>query len=453
MAEPRKDRKNRIGTRCEICIGCGRCLADEATQKKMHVLMTESEKTATPFVYTEETRGMRLVTADIGTTTIAMQLYAVDGRVAAQYSCVNPQVRYGADVLSRIQAVRKADSSTASEADGGTASGAAQSPYKNAAESMRNMVVGKLEEGLEKFKETLCAEETLFMVLAGNTTMIYLLMGFDPDELGHAPFSASHLEAQEMEIAGVKTLVFPGLSAFVGGDIMAGIYACGLKERSEVTLLIDLGTNGEMVLGNRERQIACATAAGPAFEGGVNRGIWGADMIHLLAGLRRENLMDETGLLADPYFDNGILIGDVHVTQESIRAVQLAKGAIGAGIRILMKEYGLAHGHMERDSDGEKTEDFTGIGKVILAGGFGYYLQPADAAYIGLLPEGLADKTVSGGNTALAGALRLGRIILEEGGWNAGRMKALLRPEETQVLNLAEHPDFERLYLEHMEFA
>ncbi|MBR1852988.1 MAG: DUF4445 domain-containing protein [Lachnospiraceae bacterium] len=440
MAEPRKGRENRIGTRCEICIGCGRCLVDETTQKKMRVVMTEPVTAAIPFVYTEETRGMRLVTADIGTTTIAMQLYAVNGRVAEEYSCVNPQVQYGADVLSRIQAAREADSTT---------SDAVQGSHKSAAVSMRNMVLGKLEEGLKKFKETLCAEETLFMVLAGNTTMIYLLMGFDPDELGHAPFSASHLEAQATEIAGVKTYIFPGLSAFVGGDIMAGMYACRLKERPEITLLIDLGTNGEMVLGNRERQIACATAAGPAFEGGVNRGIWGADMIHLLAGLRRENLMDESGLLADPYFDSGILIGDVHVTQESIRAVQLAKGAIGAGIRILLKEYGLVQGDLDR----EEADDYAGIDKVILAGGFGYYLQPVDAAYIGLLPKGLADKTVSGGNTALTGALRLGRTILEDGGWNAGKMKALLEPEETRVLNLAEHPDFEALYLKHMEFV
>lgn len=434
--------ENRIGTRCQVCIGCGRCLTDEATQKKLRVVMTGSETlgpgaAVEPFVYTEQTEGMRLVTADIGTTTIAMQLYAADGSVEAEFSCVNPQVRYGADVLSRIQAAQDA---VRNAADGMDA---------DAAQIMRNMVIGKLEEGLAEFQAKLRPEETLFMVLAGNTTMGYLLLGYDTEELGHAPFAAGHLEAQETEIAGVRTFVFPGLSAFVGGDIMAGMYACGLKEREEVTLLIDLGTNGEMVLGNSERQIACATAAGPAFEGGVNRGIWGADMVHLLAGLRKADLMDETGLLAEPYFDSGILIGDVHVTQEAVRAVQLAKGAIGAGIRILLKEYGL----VSEQSDGEGADDYAGVDRVILAGGFGYYLKPEDAACIGLLPRELAAKTISGGNTALAGALRLGRELLKEKEQTAERIEKRLQPGETKVLNLAEHPDFESLYLEHMEFA
>lgn len=375
-------------------------------------------------------RGERLVTADIGTTTIALQLYDREGHVATDYVCVNPQVRFGADVLSRIQA--------------------AQEP--TIAEKMRVEVQEKLVDALECFRVHLRPGETMRMVLAGNTTMIYLFMGFDPAELGRAPFAASHLESQEIAIetesGAVPCTVFPGLSAFVGGDIVAGMYACGMQEREEVTLLVDLGTNGEMVLGNRHRRVACATAAGPAFEGGVNRGVWGADMVHLLARLKRDGIVDETGLLEDTYFEDGILIGDVRVTQAAIRAIQLAKGAIGAGIRILMREYGL-----ERNPQG--------IERVVLAGGFGYYLNPEDAAQIGLLPEELAARAVAGGNTALAGALRFGRELLTQMRDDGSKTQTGVKAAEadaaerlgirgTEILNLAEHPDFEELYLQHM---
>lgn len=374
--------------------------------------------------------GERLVTADIGTTTIALQLYDREGHVATDYVCVNPQTSFGADVLSRIQAAAEPEN----------------------AERMRDAVREKLADALECFQAHLQPGETIRMVLAGNTTMIYLLMGFDPSELGRAPFAASHLECQVTEIettnGEIPCIVFPGLSAFVGGDIAAGMYACGMQEREEVTLLIDLGTNGEMVLGNRHRRIACATAAGPAFEGGANRGVWGSDMVRLLARLKREGIVDETGLLADAYFEEGILIGGVRVTQEAIRAIQLAKGAIGAGIRILMREYGL-------------EDDPRRIDRVVLAGGFGYYLNPGDAAEIGLLPAELAERAAAGGNTALAGALRLGRELLaraaddgeawqRRAGNSAADWAERLGIRGTEILNLAEHPDFEELYLQHM---
>ena len=133
------------------------------------------------------------------------------------------------------------------------------------------------------------------MVVAANTTMTYLFMGWNPEELGKAPFTVSHSGAVETEIAGVACHIIPGLSAFVGGDITAGILASGMLEQEASTLLIDLGTNGEMALGNRHRLHACATAAGPAFEGGANRGIWGADMVRLLQKLRGRGADGRTG--------------------------------------------------------------------------------------------------------------------------------------------------------------
>ena len=398
------------GLRCHICTGCGLCpgvTPKGSAAGNLHVL---DEDALLGRRCPIQGGGKRLAAADIGTTTVAMLLYAEDGSVADRFLAVNPQTAFGADVISRIRAAQE----------------------NAAAEKMRMMILETLERGIRRFQGKLAPEETMFLVLAANTTMTYLLRGLDTSELGHAPFRASHLDAVQTRVGEVPCFVFPGMSAFVGGDITAGIYACGMAESEELTLFIDLGTNGEMVLGNSRRRIACATAAGPAFEGGVNRGIWGADMISFLATLRRQDVLDETGLLADPYFEKGIRIGNVTVTKESVRSVQLAKGAIAAGMEILLAKYGIAPEQVDR---------------VVLAGGFGYYLNPCDAAEIGLLPVKLAEKTVSGGNTVLTGDLLAGREIL--GGRACGEMAEELKhiASQTETLNLAAEPEFEKSYI------
>lgn len=405
----RQGPETKKGLRCEICTGCGLCpgiTPEGSGAGKLHVLAEDAlQGCSVPIVGSR-----RLAVADIGTTTVAMLLYDRKGEVADRYVAVNPQTAYGADVISRIRA--------------------AEDP--EAADAMQRQIRQLLEQGLERFRGLLDDRETLYLVLAANTTMTYLLMGWKPAELGRAPFRASRLSGAETVIGGVPCFVFPGISAFVGGDILAGILACGMCEREELTLLIDLGTNGEMVLGGRKRRIACATAAGPAFEGGANRGVWGADMISLLARLRQEGLLDETGLLAEPYFERGIRISNVMVTQEAVRSVQLAKGAIAAGIEILLDRFGVGPEAVER---------------VVLAGGFGYYLRPESAAAIGILPEELARKAVAGGNTALSGALLAGRQILEEGGCT-GLVRQLTETAlHTEVLNLAEEPEFSQRYV------
>ena len=405
----RQGPETKKGLRCEICTGCGLCpgiTPEGSGAGKLHVLAEDAlQGCSVPIVGSR-----RLAVADIGTTTVAMLLYDRKGEVADRYVAVNPQTAYGADVISRIRA--------------------AEDP--EAADAMQRQIRQLLEQGLERFRGLLDDRETLYLVLAANTTMTYLLMGWEPAELGRAPFRASRLSGAETVIGGVPCFVFPGISAFVGGDILAGILACGMCEREELTLLIDLGTNGEMVLGGRKRRIACATAAGPAFEGGANRGVWGADMISLLARLRQEGLLDETGLLAEPYFERGIRISNVTVTQEAVRSVQLAKGAIAAGIEILLDRFGVGPEAVER---------------VVLAGGFGYYLRPESAAAIGILPEELARKAVAGGNTALSGALLAGRQILAEGGCT-GLVRQLTETVlHTEVLNLAEEPEFSQRYV------
>ncbi len=415
-----EENRGRRGTKCLICTGCGRC---PGTLSGVRVVT--GSRLPLPKVNLENPEGLRLVAADVGTTTIAMQLYRADGSVEDEFVAVNPQVRYGADVLSRIQAVGE----------------------ESAGAQMQRMVREVLKQGIRRFQKRLSmdtdcstdggrpADAGLLGVLAANTAMVYLLMGWNPSELGRAPFTAVHLEGTKLEIAGVPFHVFPGLSAHVGGDILAGILASGMQKSKSYTLLIDLGTNGEMALGNCEGIALCSTAAGPAFEGGVNRGVWGADMAYFLARMRREGLLDETGLLAEEYFENGVSIGNVCVTQEAVRAIQLAKGAVYAGTKVLAEESGVPLPEIDR---------------VVLAGGFGYYLNPQDAADIGLLPRCLAEKSVAGGNTALAGGMIAGEGLLGGALRDLQETKAGL--PRLRFISLAENPSFQEKYIEAMNF-
>lgn len=401
--------RKRGGLRCHVCTGCGLCpgiARENGDSGNLHVLLGDafSNREALP------EGEMRLAVADVGTTTLAMLLYESDGSVAERFAALNPQRAYGADVISRIRA--------------------AQEPA--VAEEMRRSVREVLLQGLERFSRRIAPGEQLLMVLAANTTMTYLLMGWKPEELGCAPFRAGHLEAFTTRLGGADCFVFPGISAFVGGDIVSGMYACGLAQSKELTLLVDLGTNGELVLGNEKKRIACATAAGPAFEGGAAGGIWGADMISLLATLRQRGLLDETGLLAEPFFERGIRIGNVLVTKEAVRSVQLAKAAIAAGIETLLERYGITPAQVDR---------------VVLAGGFGYYLSPRAAAEIGLLPTSLSAKTVSGGNTALSGGLRLGRTLLQGKSFSEAAKEQEETAAGTESFFLAEEAGFAERYI------
>lgn len=406
------------GNRCQICTGCGRCAPGGALEKEMQVITAsfhlpgqrgvgQESMGAQEVIGRKETAwqsaAKELAIADLGTTTIAMEWYDGQGKKRGEHVCSNPQRVFGTDVISRIQA--------------------AENPMLR--RQMQQLVRQALSEGLTRFRQQGGQPEKL--VVAGNTTMLYLLMGHDPAPLGTAPFTAGYLASEELTLEGVETVTLPGLSAFVGGDIMAGILACGMDQREEITLLVDLGTNGELVLGNRERLICCGTAAGPAFEGGGD--IWGADMIALTARLMELGLVDETGLLAEPYFEQGITIGDVHITQERIRQMQTAKAAICAGIRTLAAAYGLTGPEQ--------------LSRVWLAGGFGYFLDVQAAVSLGLLPQCLEGRVTAVGNTALAGAWLYGS------GTDMGRRTELLR-QRTQVLNLAGQQDFESDFVEAM---
>lgn len=390
------------GDRCRVCTGCGRCAPGGRPEREMKVITASfclPGETAAP-------QGQELAIADLGTTTVAMEWYDSQGKKKGEYMRRNPQSVFGADVISRIQA--------------------AENPILR--RQMQQLARQTLTEGLEHFWQQGGQPEKL--VVAGNTTMTYLLTGHDPASLGAAPFTAEYLDEEELTVGGIPAVTLPGLSAFVGGDIVAGIIACGMDRTEEVTLLVDLGTNGELALGGRDKMICCSTAAGPAFEGGGD--IWGADMTAMTARLLELGLVDETGLLAEPYFEQGITISDVRITQGQIRQFQMAKAAVCAGIHVLADAYGLT--------------DLGQIQRVYLAGGFGYFLDVEAAIALGLLPQELSGRVSAAGNTALAGAW-----LYAADPQISGRAAELRR--RVQVMNLAEREDFGSSYVRYMNLC
>ena len=349
-----------------------------------------------------------LVAVDLGTTTVGMYLiHAITGEQMGVFVSLNPQQLHGADVISRI-----------SNANAGLK------------EELKALITETIENGIRK----LAKERTpKLVVISGNTVMGHLLMGYDVDSLGVYPFHAEHLEQAETSLCGIKTILMPGISAFIGGDIVSGLYTLGFKDREEVSLLIDLGTNAEMVIGNCNRMLALSAAAGPAFD----QKVYGSQLIKAVAQILTEEKADRTGCLKDEFFELGCIAGRTLVKQEEIRELQKAKAAVYAGIVLLAREYGIA------------LED---ISKVYIAGGLGFYLDMDAAMEIGLLPKEFAGKIEVVGNTSLEGAYRYALAL--EGAENTVDPEDELAKILSAVteLNLAELPGFEETYINAMNF-
>lgn len=395
---------------------------------------------------------------DIGTTTLAALLVNLKTEADCQTAVsVNHQRTYGADVISRIDASNN---------------GKKWEMQRCIRQDLQKLV-GELAE-----KEGIHVAQIQRIVIAGNTTMCHLLRGFSCETLGVAPFlpvDLSWMEGSAADFLGMKELdtkvvILPGISAFVGADIMAGIAKMNMHRSEGYHLLLDIGTNGEMVLGNCRHMYVTSTSAGPAFEGGniscgmasipgvishvfmeetgkagfqvigetdgENKkqqaiGICGTGMIDLVYELREHQMIDEHGTYSDLYFDTGYELAEkVKFTQNDIRELQMAKAAIRAGVDILVKKAGIT---------------FDEVDNCYLAGGFGTKIDIKKAAGIGLIPKELEMKTIPAGNTVLAGTkeVLLGRISKEE-----------LEKIQTmaEVINLAEENYFEELYLSYMDF-
>lgn len=397
------------------------------------------------------------IAIDIGTTTMAAQMIDLDsGELLASCSTINHQRGFGADVISRIEA--------SGQGSGGELQRLVRSDIKTMVSTLLNQA-GISGSAVDR------------MILAGNTTMGHLLMGYPCETLGVYPFTPVNtglirdtcqnlIGSEELDC---ETILMPGISTFVGGDIVSGLYACGFETSEKVNLLVDLGTNGEMAIGCRERLLVTSTAAGPAFEGGniscgtgsipgaichvqitsddqaeittiENRppvGICGTGVIEITAELLKRELIDETGLLDEEYFEEGFPIatapdgGQIVFTQKDVREIQLAKSAVRAGVETLIRRYGIG---------------YEAIDHVYLAGGFGFKMDRDAAVAAGLFPEELKEKITAIGNSSLAGAVR----ALREAHWED--MLGQLVGASTEIA-LSNDADFNELYMTHMMFG
>lgn len=360
-----------------------------------------------------------VILADLGTTTIVLMLVEKKtGRILEINKEMNPQRKYGADVISRMEHAMEGKNKELSD--------------------LVNVVI---DRAITEWKTKGHAPDQI--ILAGNTVMTHLLMNYDISGLSRAPFKPVTTMSVSFESAEINGITVPGISAFVGGDIVAGMLVCKrLMQAEKVSraLLIDLGTNGEMALISPEGNLCTATAAGPAFEGGFGGRMYGADVIAAVAELRRKEVVDETGLMAQPYFSEGYEEGEVQIRQEDIRALQVAKAAVFAGIRILLEEAGISAQEIER---------------VYLAGGFGYMLSVEAACDIGLIPAVLGEKTIAIGNAALSGAYLYGCQERTGDSDQGGDVLDLQDPvqeliQNTRSINLAEKEHFNDYYLQAM---
>ena len=467
-------------------------VSDENDLNSQPMQMLSGQRTTCQGMLTQSTLSPNLVmqekeeymiAVDLGTTTIAMQLRGMDsGKVIDTYCEMNPQRSYGADVLSRIQA-----------------------SCAGADKKLQSAVWEVLRRGVEQFhnnKITHGMKNISCMCIAGNTTMVHLLMDYDVSRLGQSPFMPITLDLLEESWENMfPVYIAPGISTFVGGDIVAGLYALSMlpgqkmgkakkvvteqaeteqavteqavperavteqvvtdestpaknrQDSGKIKMLIDLGTNGEMAITDGTRMIVTATAAGPAFEGGASAQVIGTDMIALTAELLQTNVIEETGYMAtSPCQVRGITI-----TQKDIRDLQLAKAAVRAGTEILWqlldktgnREKILPQSPEQPETEQTRTEQAYGLQRVYLAGGFGYYLDVEAAFSIGLLPDRMRGKVQAVGNTSLEGAYRLGRDF---------HKKVLLKEEIQEMLariehvNLANQEAFDELYIKYMNF-
>lgn len=400
---------------------------------------------------------------DIGTTTVVVYLYNLaDGKLCGLKNGISAQRPFGADVISRIEASIEAGGS----------------------KPLQAAIVGQLNEMITALCTEcgLSFEQVVCVTIAGNSTMQHFFAGLDAEKIAAAPFiqTSSFGVSYTAEELGLslnpdgQVYILPSVSAYVGGDITAGVLACSLHKENRRCLLIDIGTNGEMALGNKDGVLYCSTAAGPAFEGahiedgmgGIDGaisvvteengriafktiggkpaiGICGSGIVDAAAVMLKIGAIDETGRLCDEdeipaeYADR--LVNDkfmidkanaIGLTGKDIREIQLAKAAIAGGIATLLHYAGL------------KVEQ---LDVVFLAGGFGSYINKESACAIGLLPKELLDKIEVVGNSAGMGA---GIALLS----TAARSELCDIKTNGRYVELSADPYFQDAYVDSMMF-
>ena len=429
-----------------------------------------------------DTTGRRFgIAFDLGTTTVVATLLDLStGTPVAVESTLNKQQPFGADVITRISATMMDPGSL---------------------DKLQQLA----QETLSELAQAVCQRggvqpyEVYEVAVAGNATMTHLVLGIDPEPLGMAPFIMStrlfpEILAADLGLAGAvhprsRAVVFPAFGAYVGGDITAGLLASGMDRDARVRLFVDIGTNCEIVLGNRDWLLATAAPAGPAFEGAAIKcgmraadgaievvtmtseelslkvigdaepqGLCGSGLVDAVTGLVRVGLLDSSGRFIseeqaaatapglagrltrigqERVFvlhwrgpENSAAEDSIYLSQRDVRELQFAKAAIATGWSILLEEAGLVQDDVKQ---------------VLLAGSFGSYLSPAAAIRIGLVPNVPVPRVVPAGNVAGEGA-KMALLSLRE---RAGGLALL---EEVRYVELSDRADFNDRFVEQLPF-
>ncbi len=389
-----------------------------------------------------------LLAFDIGTTSVVC--YLLDGKTGAELAsagAANPQAVYGADVISRIQSALRGNMNDLTAA-------------------VRNCMLSLTEAVCQK--ADISPRQIGVVSVVGNPAMQQLFLEISPENLAAVPFAPKLTKAKIIPCnpylpccPDALLLIVPDISGFVGADTLGCVLSTKLYESDEITLLVDIGTNGEMVLGNRERLIACSTAAGPALEGaniqfgmrgtqgaidhvwledgqirysvigaGKAKGICGSGLIDAVAAALELGLLNKRGRIQNETRTIPLADG-IYLTQEDIRQVQMAKGAIHAGIILMAAQLGL---------------DISDIRRVLLAGAFGTHMDPTSACRMGLLPAQLESRITAVGNAAGSGAKMLARD-------QAALELCQSLTEKTEFLELASLPEFPKTFAKAMGFV
>jgi uncharacterized 2Fe-2S/4Fe-4S cluster protein (DUF4445 family) len=393
------------------------------------------------------------VAVDIGTTTVVVYLEDLaDGRTVGIESFVNPQAFAGSDVVSRIHFVME---------------------HGTGLEELQRSIVSAINHAVGKACDAGNIDPgTIYkMTAVGNPTMLHLLLGVDPSTLAFAPYIPVFTEAKTQTASvlglainpGAAVMALPSVSGYVGADVVAGIASTPMMETETFSLYIDIGTNGEMALGNRDIIFCCASAAGPAFEGarigcgvgGVEGaicsyengtyttiggqppvGICGSGIVDIIACFLERGIIGAGGFMeSDAVIERGENTGllhsrDIVLTPADVREVQLAKAAIASGIKILIKQSGVRVDAVEH---------------VYLAGAFGNFMNVANAARIGMIPPELAPRVVCVGNAAGTGA----RLALRSQEFERSLKKIVAI---SRYIELSGRSDFNDMFVEEMGF-
>ena len=379
----------------------------------------------------------RVLAIDVGTTGVSARLIDLERKeVMGRYSGLNYQTEYGADVLSRITY-----------------------SIENGTSELQKAIIKQIKDIK---RETGGADR---IAVTGNTTMQHLIYGEDPRSLAVSPYRPVFIGEKSFHIDGIKTTLLPSASSYVGADIVSGVAAVGLEERNN-TLFIDIGTNGEMVVSMGGRLYGTSTAAGPAFEGmniqcGMRagegaiesfeigeqftiktigelppKGICGSGLMDIMSEFVKHRIVLKSGKfnprmspeLKERLRDKKFYITeDIYISQGDIRQIQLAKGAIAAGVRLLLSRAG---------------REISDIEEVIIAGSFGYHLNPESILRIGMIPD-YSGRLSFAGNTSLLGCV--GYLTNEE-------MKRRIGEIKIDVIELSKSAEFQDVFVKELQF-